>query len=129
VNIGESAWLWRRGVRADAPQCGRSGRTGSTRRRSTASCTPRRPTASRAPCLCPPAAVLTYPRSVPFFYEPAFAARVAPLPAALRLQTAKERAAAEGRYAPVTYGEFLLKKVGANFDLSGGKEATPAARY
>jgi isopenicillin N synthase-like dioxygenase len=78
---------------------------------------------------CPPAATLTQRRSVPFFYEPAFAARVAPLPAALRLQTAKERAAAEGRYAPVTYGEFLLKKVGANFDLSGGKDAAPAARY
>jgi isopenicillin N synthase-like dioxygenase len=66
-------------------------------------------------------------RRIPFFYEPAFDARVAPLAGALRLQSAKERA--RGEKEAVVYGEFLLRKVGANFDLANGAGEEKKGRY
>jgi isopenicillin N synthase-like dioxygenase len=47
--------------------------------------------------------------SAPFFYEPSFAARVAPLPPF-----------GPPRHAPVVYGQHLLSKVTTNFDTKDG---------
>jgi hypothetical protein len=122
--------------------------------------------------------VLIVSHSIPFFYEPAFDARVQPLAAALRLQadsaspphpnrfahvtytvdgvaipttddaasssndpakvngTGAEIATSEPVppqarkvYEPVVYGDFLLKKVGGNFDLSAHKPGQPRTKY
>ncbi|OJT15278.1 hypothetical protein TRAPUB_8200 [Trametes pubescens] len=64
---------------------------------------------------------------IPFFFEPNFDALIEPLPAAVRLQ--EEERAARGvhagaprkTYQPVVYGEFLLRKVGSNFDTGKGR--------
>jgi isopenicillin N synthase-like dioxygenase len=63
---------------------------------------------------------------IPFFYEPNFSALVKPLRAALSLQ--ENKPAPKGKdegdkniYRSVAYGEFLLKKVGNNFDTGRGK--------
>lgn len=65
--------------------------------------------------------------SIPFFFEPNFDALIAPLPAALRLQE-EDRAvrgvhggAPRKTYQPVVYGDFLLRKVGSNFDTGKGR--------
>ncbi len=71
-------------------------------------------------------AVLSSSR-IPFFFEPNFDALIEPLPAAVRLQ--EEERAARGvhagaprkTYQPVVYGEFLLRKVGSNFDTGKGR--------
>lgn len=59
-----------------------------------------------------------YRVSVPFFYEPAFDARIEPLPAALRLQERLHGPSVE-RKKGVVYGNFLLQKVGGNFAKDG----------
>jgi len=56
----------------------------------------------------------TYRVSLPFFYEPAFDAVVAPLDAARRKQE-EEGCTVGKRYDEVVYGEFLVRKVGGNF--------------
>ncbi|RDB14799.1 hypothetical protein Hypma_016232 [Hypsizygus marmoreus] len=62
-----------------------------------------------------------YRVSIPFFFEPNFDAHIKPLAAALRLQEA------EGKNQPieprrsVVYGDFLLAKVGSNFEFGKGK--------
>jgi isopenicillin N synthase-like dioxygenase len=56
----------------------------------------------------------TYRVSLPFFYEPAFDALVKPLEAAKRKQE-EEGWVVSKVYNEVTYGEFLLAKVGGNF--------------
>ncbi|CDO71441.1 hypothetical protein BN946_scf184909.g35 [Trametes cinnabarina] len=62
---------------------------------------------------------------IPFFFEPNFDARIEPLPTALRAQ--EEDRSLRGikgvrkTYQPVVYGEFLLKKVGTNFDTGKGR--------
>ncbi|KAI0648083.1 Clavaminate synthase-like protein [Trametes meyenii] len=65
---------------------------------------------------------------IPFFYEPNFDARIEPLQAALRIQEEdrKVRGVLGPRktYQPVIYGNFLLKKVGSNFDTSKGRYDT-----
>lgn len=53
--------------------------------------------------------------SIPFFFEPSFDARIAPLDAALRLQAAGEGVKSGKRYEEIVYGDFLLGKVGGNF--------------
>ncbi|KZT56371.1 Clavaminate synthase-like protein [Calocera cornea HHB12733] len=73
-------------------------------------------------------------RTIPFFYEPAFDALVAPLPGVDRLLTsirgnpdtsseayARALLAEKTVYEPVVYGEFLMRKVGGNFDKTGGE--------
>jgi len=64
-----------------------------------------------------------YRISIPFFFEPNFDANVAPLAAARRLQNVESNGdtlrSSQG-YNPVVYGDFLLKKVGTNFE-GGGK--------
>ncbi|RPD62391.1 Clavaminate synthase-like protein [Lentinus tigrinus ALCF2SS1-7] len=66
-----------------------------------------------------------YRVSIPFFFEPNFDAHVEPLPAALRMQEEdrKIRGITEPAkmYQPVVYGDFLLKKVGSNFDTGKGR--------
>jgi hypothetical protein len=69
--------------------------------------------------------------SIPFFFEPNFDAKVAPLEAARRIQkdlglvterhhsTPKE--APEKNYEPIVYGDFLQEKVRNNFVSGGGK--------
>ena len=61
---------------------------------------------------------------MPFFFEPNFDAHISPLDAALRLQAPtyvhsddKESYSKPATivYEPVTYGDFLLKKVTNNF--------------
>jgi hypothetical protein len=67
--------------------------------------------------------------SIPFFFEPNFNARVAPLGAALRIQedlslTSDKWQVERMRkktYEPTIYGDFLLKKVGSNFAIGQGK--------
>ncbi|KAI0078271.1 Clavaminate synthase-like protein [Panus rudis PR-1116 ss-1] len=64
--------------------------------------------------------------SIPFFFEPNFDAVVKPLPAALRIleghpERERKRLTGGKDYEPVVYGEFLLKKVGANFSTSNGR--------
>ncbi|KAF8270783.1 Clavaminate synthase-like protein [Lactarius quietus] len=65
---------------------------------------------------------------IPFFFEPNFNARVAPLGAALRIQEdlslASEKSHVERRkktYEPTIYGDFLMKKVAGNFATGQGK--------
>ncbi|KAH9065414.1 Clavaminate synthase-like protein [Lactarius vividus] len=69
-----------------------------------------------------------YRVSIPFFFEPNFNARVAPLGAALRIQedlsftSDKCHVERMGRtYEPTVYGDFLLKKVDSNFATGHGK--------
>jgi len=66
-----------------------------------------------------------YRVSIPFFYEPNFTALVKPLRAALSLQKhdyAHNAWDGSGKiYHPIVYGDFLLKKVGNNFDTGKGK--------
>jgi len=62
-----------------------------------------------------------YRVSVPFFFEPNFNALVKPLDAALRTQEKEESAVNDKEYKPTVYGEFLLAKVGSNFDGGKGK--------
>lgn len=65
---------------------------------------------------------------VPFFFEPNFDAFIKPLDAALRMQAGdsdflhpNEKRTVQPNRAPVTYGDFLMKKVGGNFILGKGK--------
>ncbi|CAL1713249.1 unnamed protein product [Somion occarium] len=67
-----------------------------------------------------------YRVSIPFFFEPNFDALVKPLPAALRIidghpECKRKHLTGEKTYEPVVYGEFLMNKVGNNFDTDGGK--------
>ncbi|EIW80964.1 Clavaminate synthase-like protein [Coniophora puteana RWD-64-598 SS2] len=55
---------------------------------------------------------------IPFFFEPNFSANVTPLPAALRI-IEKNRSLETKEYAPVKYGDFLLRKVTNNFAVDG----------
>ena len=62
---------------------------------------------------------------MPFFFEPNFDALVEPLAAALRIQE-EDKAIRKipdpiKKYQSVVYGEFLLKKVGSNFDTGKGR--------
>jgi isopenicillin N synthase-like dioxygenase len=68
--------------------------------------------------------------SIPFFFEPKFDAKVAPLEAARRIQkdlhlvTEKHhnsKQVPEKVYEPVVYGDFLREKVGHNFANGGGR--------
>ncbi|KIY46580.1 Clavaminate synthase-like protein [Fistulina hepatica ATCC 64428] len=52
---------------------------------------------------------------IPFFFEPNFDAHVRPLDAALRIQKKPPEK------KPVIYGEFLMAKVGGNFDFKKGE--------
>ena len=68
---------------------------------------------------------LTSLSSIPFFFEPNFDARIEPLPTARRMQE-EDRAlrklrGPEKTYEPVVYGDFLLRKVGSNFDTGKGR--------
>ncbi|KZV70198.1 Clavaminate synthase-like protein [Peniophora sp. CONT] len=65
-----------------------------------------------------------YRVSIPFFYEPNFTALVAPLPAALRIQDEAQIGHGDKtndqvwpgkKYEPTVYGDFLMRKVDANF--------------
>jgi isopenicillin N synthase-like dioxygenase len=58
---------------------------------------------------------------IPFFFEPNFDARVAPLAAALRLQNDTDGSVDDKKYDPVIYGDFLLRKVSNNFTSGQGK--------
>ncbi|TFK91135.1 Clavaminate synthase-like protein [Polyporus arcularius HHB13444] len=62
---------------------------------------------------------------IPFFFEPNFHAHIEPLPAALRLQEEDRRVRGIDKpvkmYTPLVYGDFLLKKVGSNFDTGKGR--------
>lgn len=69
-----------------------------------------------------------YRVSIPFFFEPNFNARVAPLGAALRIQedlslTSKRchERIPKKTYEPTVYSDFLRKKVGSNFATGQGK--------
>ncbi|KAJ3486664.1 hypothetical protein NLI96_g4073 [Meripilus lineatus] len=67
-----------------------------------------------------------YRVSIPFFFEPNFDALVEPLPAALRIlqqdtATITEDIQRGKSYDPVVYGNFLMNKVGNNFDTGKGK--------
>lgn len=70
-----------------------------------------------------------YRVSIPFFFEPNFNARVAPLGAALRIQEdlnlTSDKCHVERMhkktYEPTVYGDFLLKKVDSNFAAGQGK--------
>ena len=68
--------------------------------------------------------------SIPFFFEPNFDSKIAPLEAARRIQkdlslsagkhhTSKQ--AGEKIYEPIVYGDFLRGKVSNNF-VSGGSK-------
>ncbi|KZW03339.1 Clavaminate synthase-like protein [Exidia glandulosa HHB12029] len=64
-----------------------------------------------------------YRVSVPFFFEPNYTARIAPLPAAIR---AWEKLGGQAttpppnvKRDPVVYGDFLRQKVAGNFEESG----------
>ena len=68
--------------------------------------------------------------SIPFFFEPNFDTKVAPLEAARRIQTElslnterlrSSKLAQKKIYEPVVYGDFLREKVRNNFDHDGGK--------
>ena len=67
--------------------------------------------------------------SIPFFFEPNFDTKVAPLEAARRIQTElslnterlrSSKLAQKKIYEPVVYGDFLREKVRNNFDHDGG---------
>jgi len=64
-----------------------------------------------------------YRVSIPFFFEPNFDALVKPLDAALRIQEKQVLVTVDGgktkEYKPTVYGEFLMAKVGNNFDGKG----------
>ncbi|KAI9058326.1 Clavaminate synthase-like protein [Trametes sanguinea] len=66
-----------------------------------------------------------YRVSIPFFFEPNFDAHIEPLPTAVQAQ--EEDRALRGlkglrkTYQPVVYGDFLLKKVGSNFNTGKGR--------
>ncbi|KAK7445113.1 hypothetical protein VKT23_014981 [Stygiomarasmius scandens] len=66
-----------------------------------------------------------YRVSIPFFFEPNFNAKIAPLPAALRIIEAEKGEAKKTKaikpYKSVVYGEFLTSKVGNNFTNGSGK--------
>lgn len=62
-----------------------------------------------------------YRVSIPFFYEPNFSALVRPLRVALNQPDYRSKEADTKIYHPVVYGDFLLKKVGNNFDSGKGK--------
>ncbi|THU94910.1 Clavaminate synthase-like protein [Dendrothele bispora CBS 962.96] len=66
-----------------------------------------------------------YRVSIPFFFEPNFDAKIAPLPAALRIIKAEKDEAMDTKptqlYKPVVYGDFLSSKVGSNFANGNGK--------
>lgn len=67
-----------------------------------------------------------YRVSVPFFFEPNFDAVIEPLAAAKRIlegtpEKDKKRLVGDKEYNPVVYGQFLLNKVGNNFDTGKGK--------
>ncbi|KAI8978694.1 Clavaminate synthase-like protein [Trametes punicea] len=62
---------------------------------------------------------------IPFFFEPNFNARIEPLPTALHIQE-EDRALRGSKgprkiYEPVVYGDFLLQKVGSNFNTGKGR--------
>jgi len=57
-----------------------------------------------------------YRVSIPFFFEPNFTARIAPLPVAILTLAEKDDAPNEV-YKPVVYGEFLMRKVESNFSV------------
>lgn len=61
-----------------------------------------------------------YLHSLPFFFEPAFDAVVAPLPSALALQATlpDQEVSLAAPKKPAVYGEFLYSKVSANFVVS-----------
>jgi isopenicillin N synthase-like dioxygenase len=67
--------------------------------------------------------------SIPFFFEPNFDAKVAPLEAARRIQDDLSRTTERHHtseqitkiYEPTIYGNFLLTKVRNNFANGGGK--------
>jgi hypothetical protein len=68
--------------------------------------------------------------SIPFFFEPNFDSKVAPLEAARRIQkdlglsTERHHTSEQARektYEPVVYGDFLQGKVSGNF-VSGGSK-------
>jgi isopenicillin N synthase-like dioxygenase len=54
----------------------------------------------------------SYRVSVPFFYEPNFDAKIAPIPKCL------DETGGHAKHAPVIYGEHLLSKVSNNFDIN-----------
>ena len=56
--------------------------------------------------------------SIPFFFEPNFDALVKPFKSATRL-SAKEGLVLEQDRKPVVYGDFLISKVGNNFEKEG----------
>ena len=62
---------------------------------------------------------------LPFFFEPNFDALIEPLPAALRIQeedkAIRKLVEPVKMYKPIVYGDFLLRKVGSNFDTSKGR--------
>jgi len=62
-------------------------------------------------------------RSIPFFYEPNFDAHVKPLAAAARIQEGGPviKKKLQKKYEPVVYGQFLLNKVGNNFESGKGR--------
>jgi isopenicillin N synthase-like dioxygenase len=62
---------------------------------------------------------LTLKHRIPFFFEPNFDALVKPLAAALRTQNGQGGKAALKN--PVVYGDFLVGKVGNNFDAGDKK--------
>jgi hypothetical protein len=81
-------------------------------------------------------ASLTLLSSVPFFFEPNFTARVAPLAAALRIQAQSLSNGGEGgekvdtsAYPPVVYGEFLKSKVAGNFSEEAIAGSGKMGRY
>ncbi|KAI0345757.1 Clavaminate synthase-like protein [Trametopsis cervina] len=60
---------------------------------------------------------------IPFFYEPNFDAHVKPLAAAARIQEGGPviKKKLQKKYEPVVYGQFLLNKVGNNFESGKGR--------
>jgi len=62
-----------------------------------------------------------YRVSIPFFFEPNFEAVVKPLAVVSRLKGEKsgENADARTQRSPIVYGDFLVGKVGNNFDSTG----------
>lgn len=71
---------------------------------------------------------LNYRVSIPFFYEPAFDAIVAPLPTAVALQTKSLGYAAPLKPA-IVYGDFLSSKVSGNFSKSIGGGVGGGGKY
>ncbi|TFK40646.1 Clavaminate synthase-like protein [Crucibulum laeve] len=60
-----------------------------------------------------------YRVSIPFFFEPNFDAVVKPLAAARRINACSEHTDVAKEHKSVVYGEFLVAKVGNNFDGKG----------